>query len=116
MCFLSQIEPENVFKALEDSTWVEAMQEELLQFKIQKVWVLCGSPNGMKVIGTKWVFRNKRDERGIVIRNKARLVVQGYKQEEGKNRGNKTISSLCLLYGLYCISNGCEKCISLWSN
>ncbi|GJX91007.1 putative reverse transcriptase, RNA-dependent DNA polymerase [Tanacetum coccineum] len=40
-------------------------------------------PNGKKAIGTKWVFRNKKDERGIVIRNKARLVAQGYTQEEG---------------------------------
>ena len=57
------------------------MQEELLKFKIQKVWVLVDLPKGMRVIGTKWVFRNKRDERGIVIRNKARLVAQGYTQE-----------------------------------
>ena len=59
------------------------MQEELLQFKLQKVWVLVDLPHGAKVIGTKWVFRNKRDERGVVVRNKARLVGQGYRQEEG---------------------------------
>ncbi|GKD86295.1 copia protein, partial [Tanacetum coccineum] len=40
-------------------------------------------PYRMKVIGTKWVYRNKRDERGMVVRNKARLVAQGYTQEEG---------------------------------
>ncbi|GJR16854.1 putative ribonuclease H-like domain-containing protein [Tanacetum coccineum] len=62
---------------------VEAMQEELLQFKIQKVWTLVDIPYGKKAIGTKWVYRNKKDERGIVVRNKARLVVQGYKQEDG---------------------------------
>ncbi|GJW25733.1 putative ribonuclease H-like domain-containing protein [Tanacetum coccineum] len=59
------------------------MQEELLQFKIQKVWTLVDLPYGKKAIGTKWVYRNKKDERGIVVRNKARLVAQGYKQEEG---------------------------------
>ncbi|GJY22894.1 putative ribonuclease H-like domain-containing protein [Tanacetum coccineum] len=59
------------------------MQEELLQFKLQQVWVLVDLPHGMKVIGTKWVYRNKRDERGMVVRNKARLVAQGYTQEEG---------------------------------
>ncbi|GJV49193.1 putative ribonuclease H-like domain-containing protein [Tanacetum coccineum] len=63
--------------------WVQAMQEELLQFKLQQVWVLVDLPHGMKVIGTKWVYRNKRDERGVVVRNKARLVAQGYTQEEG---------------------------------
>ncbi|GKE31310.1 putative ribonuclease H-like domain-containing protein, partial [Tanacetum coccineum] len=66
-----------------DPNWVEAMQEELLQFKIQKVWTLVDLPSGKKTIGTKWVYRNKKDERGIVVRNKARLVAQGYKQEEG---------------------------------
>nr|GEU55206.1 putative ribonuclease H-like domain-containing protein [Tanacetum cinerariifolium] len=57
--------------------------EELLQFKMQKVWVLYDLPNGKRAIGTKWVFRNKKDERGIVVRNKARLVAQGNTQEEG---------------------------------
>ena len=83
VCFLSQDEPKNIHKALDDSSWLEAMQEELLQFKIQKVWVLVDLPRGVRVIGTRWIFRNKRDERGIVIRNKARLVAQGYTQEEG---------------------------------
>nr|GFC00764.1 hypothetical protein [Tanacetum cinerariifolium] len=59
------------------------MQEELLQFKLQKVWTLVDLPNGKSAIRTKWVFRNKKDERGIVIRNKARLVAQGYTEEEG---------------------------------
>ncbi|GKG18561.1 putative ribonuclease H-like domain-containing protein, partial [Tanacetum coccineum] len=59
------------------------MQDELLQFKLQKVWTLVDLPNGKKDIGTKWVYRNKKDERGIVIKNKARLVAQGYTQEEG---------------------------------
>ncbi|GJT68968.1 putative ribonuclease H-like domain-containing protein [Tanacetum coccineum] len=59
------------------------MQEELLQFKLQEVWTLVELPNGKRAIGTKWVFRNKKDERGIVIKNKARLVAQGYTQEEG---------------------------------
>ncbi|GJR48250.1 putative ribonuclease H-like domain-containing protein, partial [Tanacetum coccineum] len=82
-CFLSQIEPTSIAKALSDSSWVEAMQEELLQFKLQQVWILVDLPFGKRAIGTKWVFRNKKDERGIVIRNKARLVAQGHRQEEG---------------------------------
>ncbi|GJV95402.1 putative ribonuclease H-like domain-containing protein [Tanacetum coccineum] len=82
-CFLSQEEPKKVSQALSDESWVEAMQEELLQFKLQDVWVLCDLPDGKRVIGTKWVFRNKRDERGTIIKNKARLVAQGYRQEEG---------------------------------
>ncbi|GJZ07073.1 putative ribonuclease H-like domain-containing protein [Tanacetum coccineum] len=57
--------------------------EELLQFKLQQVWILVDLLNGKKAIRTKWVFRNKKDERGIVIWNKARLVAQGHRQEEG---------------------------------
>ncbi|GJR82461.1 putative ribonuclease H-like domain-containing protein [Tanacetum coccineum] len=82
-CFLSQVEPKKVIQALTDSSWIEAMQDELLQFKLQKVWTLVDLPYGKRAIGTKWVYRNKKDERGIVIRNKARLVAQGYTQEEG---------------------------------
>nr|GEU30979.1 hypothetical protein [Tanacetum cinerariifolium] len=66
-----------------NSSWVEAMQEELLQFKIQRVWTLVDCPKGVRPIGTKWVLKNKKDEKGIVIRNKARLVAQGHTQEEG---------------------------------
>ncbi|GJX22703.1 putative ribonuclease H-like domain-containing protein [Tanacetum coccineum] len=79
----SKIEPKKISQALEDESWVDAMQEELLQFKIQKVWILVDLPLGKKAIGTKWVYRNKKDERGVVVRNKARLVAQGHRQEEG---------------------------------
>ncbi|GJR56854.1 putative ribonuclease H-like domain-containing protein [Tanacetum coccineum] len=82
-CFLSQEEPKKVIHALKDPSWIEAMQEELLQFKLQEVWTLVDLPNGKRAIGSKWVFRNKKDERGIMIRNKERLVAQGYTQEEG---------------------------------
>nr|GEU31225.1 hypothetical protein [Tanacetum cinerariifolium] len=82
-CFLSQEEPKRVHQALKDPSWIEAMEEELLQFKMQKVWVLVNLPYGKRAIGTRWVFRNKKDERGIVVRNKARLVAQGHTHEEG---------------------------------
>ncbi|GJR95300.1 putative ribonuclease H-like domain-containing protein [Tanacetum coccineum] len=82
-CFLSQVEPNKVNQALDDVSWVEAMQEELLQFKLLNVWTLVDLPKGKKAIGTKWVFMNKKDQRGIMVRNKARLVAQGHRQEEG---------------------------------
>nr|GEV90033.1 putative reverse transcriptase domain-containing protein [Tanacetum cinerariifolium] len=75
--------PKRVHQALKDLSWIEAMQEELLQFKMQKVWVLVDLPHGKRAIGTKWVFRKKKDERGIVVRYKARLVAQGHTQEKG---------------------------------
>ncbi|GJW35854.1 putative ribonuclease H-like domain-containing protein [Tanacetum coccineum] len=75
--------PKKVIHALKDPSWIEAIQDELLQFKLQKVWTPVDLSNGKRAIGTKWVYMNKKDERGIVIKNKARLVAQGYIQEEG---------------------------------
>ncbi|GKC69601.1 putative ribonuclease H-like domain-containing protein [Tanacetum coccineum] len=68
------IEPKKVIQALTDPSWIEAMQEELLQFKLQKVWTLIDLPIRKRAIGTKWVFRNKKDERRIVVKNKTRLM------------------------------------------
>ncbi|GJT93562.1 putative ribonuclease H-like domain-containing protein [Tanacetum coccineum] len=79
----SPLEPTSIAKALEDPDWVAAMQEEMQQFINQKVWKLVPLPHGKHAIGTKWILKNKRDARGIVVRNKARLVAQGHRQEEG---------------------------------
>ncbi|GJW95647.1 retrovirus-related pol polyprotein from transposon TNT 1-94 [Tanacetum coccineum] len=76
-------EPTNVNKALGDESWIVAMQEELNQFIANDVWELVLQPKNMAIIGTKWVFRNKLDENGIVSLNKPRLVAQGYNQQEG---------------------------------
>jgi hypothetical protein len=72
----TSIEPYRVEDALRDSDWVLAMQEELNNFTRNEVWHLVPRPN-QNVVGTKWVFRNKQDEHGVVIRNKARLCGQG---------------------------------------
>ncbi|GJU04254.1 retrovirus-related pol polyprotein from transposon TNT 1-94 [Tanacetum coccineum] len=82
-CFISTIEPKNVNEALGDESWIVTMQEELNQFIANDVWELVPQSKNMTIIGTKWVFRNKLDENGIVSRNKARLVAQGYNQQEG---------------------------------
>ncbi|GJY54265.1 ribonuclease H-like domain-containing protein [Tanacetum coccineum] len=111
-----------ISQALQDKSWVEAMQEELLQFKLQKVWVLVDLPYGKKVINTKWVFRNKRDERSIVVKNKARLIAQGFRQEEGIDYNEvfapvATIEEIRLVDPGSC-PNNVYKVIkrSLWSN
>ncbi|GJW91746.1 putative ribonuclease H-like domain-containing protein, partial [Tanacetum coccineum] len=62
---LDQEEPKKVIHALKDPSWIEAMQEKLLQFKLQEVWTLVNLLNGKRAIGTKWVFRNKKDDRGF---------------------------------------------------
>ncbi|KAL8103943.1 hypothetical protein AgCh_028234 [Apium graveolens] len=82
-CFMSQVETKKTKKDPLGPDWISAMQEELNQFKRNKVWKLVPAPKNRSVIGTKWVFRNKMDENGIVTRNKARLVAKGYSQEEG---------------------------------
>ena len=75
-CYLSQVELTKVEEALQDERWVEAMHDELLQFQRNDVWTLVPRLEGEHIIGTKWIFRNKTDEKGNVIRNKARLVAQ----------------------------------------
>jgi hypothetical protein len=81
--YTSSLEPKNVTEALKDQVWINAMQEELAQFERLCVWELVQRPSNANIIGTKWIFRNKMDEDGKVIRNKARLVAQGYAQIEG---------------------------------
>ena len=81
--FVSQIVPNNIKEALGDPEWVLSMQKELEQFERNKVWHLVEKPIDRTIIGTKWVFRNKLDENGVILLNKSRLVVQGYNQIEG---------------------------------
>ncbi|KAD3336888.1 hypothetical protein E3N88_32407 [Mikania micrantha] len=80
---LDGVEPRTVTEALKEESWVDAMQEELLQFKKLGVWKLVDRPKGAKVIGTRWVLWCKKDDHGIIVRNEARLVVQGFRQIEG---------------------------------
>jgi hypothetical protein len=77
--FVSSIESYRVEDALRDPDWVVAMQEELNNFTRNEVWHLVPCPN-QNVVCTKWVFRNKQDEHGVVTRNKSRLVAKGYSQ------------------------------------
>ena len=67
---------------LVDENWMIAMQEELNQFERSEVWELVPRPSNQSVIGTRWVFRNKMDENGIIFINKARLVAQGFNHAE----------------------------------
>ncbi|KAJ9545172.1 hypothetical protein OSB04_024879 [Centaurea solstitialis] len=76
-------EPSNVTEALDISDWVTAMQEELNQFERLGVWRLVPKPKNKTIIDLKWIFKNKKDEDGIVTRNKARLVAKGFKQQAG---------------------------------
>ena len=86
--FVSCVEPQKVYEALEDPDWLNAMHEELNNFERNEVWRLVPRPTGNhNVIGAKWIFKNKQDAHGIIIRNKAHLVAQGYSQVEGIDYG-----------------------------
>jgi hypothetical protein len=85
--FVSSIEPTKIDEALMDVDWINAMHEELNNFERNQVWELVERPKNYNVIGTKWVFKNKQNEDGMVVRNKARLVAQGYTQVEGLDFG-----------------------------
>ena len=84
--FVSSLKPLKVEEALDDPDWVMAMQEELNNFTRNEVWSLV-ERSKQNIIGTKWVFQNKQDEHGVVTRNKARLVAQGFTQIEGLDFG-----------------------------
>jgi hypothetical protein len=80
--FVSSFEPFKVEDTLRDPDWIVATQEELNNFKRNQVWSLVERTK-QNIVGTKWVFRNKQDEFGVVTSNKARLVANGYSQVEG---------------------------------
>nr|GFB52299.1 hypothetical protein [Tanacetum cinerariifolium] len=83
--FIAYVEPKNYKQALEHSCWIEAMQEEIHEFECLDVWVLVPAPNNILIIPLKWIFKIKLDEYGEVLKNKARLVTKGYRQEAGIN-------------------------------
>ena len=85
--FVSSIEPKKIDKALMDVDWVNAIHEELNSFTRNQVWELVERPKNHNVIETKWVYRNNQDQDVIVVRNKARLLAQGYTQVEGLDFG-----------------------------
>ncbi|GJU35710.1 retrovirus-related pol polyprotein from transposon TNT 1-94 [Tanacetum coccineum] len=81
--FLTSVEPKNYKEALTQACWIEAMQEELHEFECLEVWELVPPPDKAFVISLKWIYKVKLDELGGILKNKARLVARGYRQEEG---------------------------------
>jgi hypothetical protein len=85
--FVALFEPQDVGHAVSDSSWVNAMHEELENFERNQVWTLVDLPRDVNAIGIKWVFKNKQGDDGEVVRNKAHLVAQEYNQVEGLDFG-----------------------------
>lgn len=82
VALLSMIEPENFSQASKDPHWIKAMEEEMSQIEKNETWELVPHPKDKNIIRTKWVYKNKMNEDGQIIRNKARLVCNGYSQIE----------------------------------
>nr|GFA70491.1 hypothetical protein [Tanacetum cinerariifolium] len=81
--FPSSIEPKNFKQAMTEPSWIDAMQEEIHEFERLKVWKLVPCPDNVFLIKLKWIYKIKKDESGGVLKNKARLVAQGFRQEDG---------------------------------
>ncbi|GJQ92331.1 retrovirus-related pol polyprotein from transposon TNT 1-94 [Tanacetum coccineum] len=81
--FLTLVEPKNFKQAMTEPSWIDAMQEEIHEFERLKVWELVPCPDNVFLIKLKWIYKVKTDESGGVLKNKARLVAQGFRQEEG---------------------------------
>nr|GFC48418.1 retrovirus-related Pol polyprotein from transposon TNT 1-94 [Tanacetum cinerariifolium] len=81
--FMTSVEPKTYKEALTQACWIEAMQEELNEFEHLEVWELGPRPDKVMVITLKWIYKVKLDELGGILKNKARLVARGYRQEEG---------------------------------
>jgi hypothetical protein len=94
--FVALFKPRGVGHTLSNSSWVNAMHEELENFKRNQVWTLVEPPRDVDVIGTRWVFKNKQGLDGEIVRNKARLVAQGFSQVEGLDFG-ETFAPVALL-------------------
>nr|GEV28816.1 integrase, catalytic region, zinc finger, CCHC-type, peptidase aspartic, catalytic [Tanacetum cinerariifolium] len=81
--FLTSVEPKNFKEAMLESSWIEAMQEEIYEFKRLQVWKLVPCPDKVMLIKLKWIFKVKKMNLARVLKNKAILVAQGFKREEG---------------------------------
>ncbi|GJV49577.1 retrovirus-related pol polyprotein from transposon TNT 1-94 [Tanacetum coccineum] len=83
--FLTSVEPKNFKQAMTKPSWIDAMQEKIHEFKRLQVWELVSCPDKVMLIKLKWIYKVKKNEFGGVLKNKARLVSQGFRQEEGIN-------------------------------
>ncbi|GJS66792.1 retrovirus-related pol polyprotein from transposon TNT 1-94 [Tanacetum coccineum] len=81
--FLTSVEPKNFKQAMTEPSWIDALQEEIHEFERLEVWELVPCPDNVFLIKLKWIYKVKTDESGGVLKNKARLVAQGFRQEEG---------------------------------
>jgi hypothetical protein len=77
------MEPKKFNEASKYLNWVKSMNEELDQIEKNDTWELVPRPANKNIIGSKWVYKNKMNEQGNIVRNKSRLVCKGYSQIKG---------------------------------
>ncbi|XP_023759870.1 uncharacterized mitochondrial protein AtMg00820-like [Lactuca sativa] len=122
---MSLVEPRTTKEALMKPNLIIAMQEQPSEFKRNNVWKMVPKPKGHTIVDTRWVYKNKLDESGAVVRNKARMVAKGYSQLEGvdydemyapvaRNGINTHFLSIRCTLKHQSSSNGCKKCLSEW--
>ncbi|GJU22483.1 retrovirus-related pol polyprotein from transposon TNT 1-94 [Tanacetum coccineum] len=104
---ISQVETIRYFKqAMTEPSWIDTMQEEIHEFERLQVWELVPCSDRVMLIKLKWIYKAKTNVLGRVLKNKTRLVAQGFREEEGINfeesfspiplyRDNKSAISLC---------------------
>nr|GEU53584.1 retrovirus-related Pol polyprotein from transposon TNT 1-94 [Tanacetum cinerariifolium] len=80
---LSKVKPKNFKSVITEDCWFQAMQDEIYEVDRLQVWEFVPQPDYVMIIALKWIYKVKPDEYGDVLKNKARLVANGYRQEEG---------------------------------
>nr|GEZ20914.1 retrovirus-related Pol polyprotein from transposon TNT 1-94 [Tanacetum cinerariifolium] len=83
--FLTSIEPKNFKQAMTELSWIDEKQEEIHKFERLQVWELVPCPDKVMLIKLKWIYKVKTDKFGGELKNKARLITQGFRQDKGIN-------------------------------
>ncbi|GJS08936.1 retrovirus-related pol polyprotein from transposon TNT 1-94 [Tanacetum coccineum] len=112
--FLTSIEPMNFKEAMTEPSWIDAMQEEIYKFEWLQVWKLVPYPDRVMLIKFKWIYKVKKDEFGGILKNKARLVAQGFRQEEGIDFEESFASITRIEYIRIFVSNAANKNITIY--
>ncbi|GJX31360.1 retrovirus-related pol polyprotein from transposon TNT 1-94 [Tanacetum coccineum] len=112
--FLTSVEPKNFKQARTKPSWIDAIQEEIHEFQRLEVWELVPCPDKVLLIKLKWIYKVKMDEFGGVLKNKARLVAQGFRQEEGIDF-EESFASVARIEAIYIfVANAAHKNMTIY--